>query len=660
MLKRLIFCFSCIFFALTEVASAEDAPPASAYGRLPNVQSMEISPNGERIVFLAGNSRDERSVIVYSLTGEAPNRIPLNGERAVDVGWLSNDRLSVVVYKYTERPGGTRATYNDVRRLIMDVDGSNPKEIRPAVSPSNYMPDNPDKILVVAGTIELDDRARSSTEFYQRTDIYEYDINKGKAKRVQAGREGTAGWVLYPNGEPAIRIDQRADTTLADTLSFDVKRTRLYANTGDGWERIRDDVNDEDDGDFLSIAGFREGEEDPYILGRQDGADKIGLYKMSMQTGEISGPLFTPERNDLSSMLYDRYSQYLVGYQWVEGATKTVWWDDELKSVHDKLKKTFPGAEVSIPSWDRARKRFIVFASGGSVAQNYYLYEAATEQLSLIARAYPEVPDAQVQPVSYVEYTARDGVALTAYVTLPRDREAQDLPLIVLPHGGPEARDTPGFDYWPQFLASRGYAVVQPQFRHSSGFGRAFSRLGYGRWGREMQTDLSDAIDYLAREAVADPERVCIFGWSYGGYAALAGATVTPEDYVCAVAGAPVSDLPRMLQWVDNYYGSNSGSSDYWKDAIGSRFTSGDALAKYSPARLIDYVRAPIMLIHGEIDLIVPIEQSEIMADALEKSGKPYEFVRLEGENHNILYGETRIEMMQALERFVKKHNPPD
>ena len=658
MMRTIALFFS--FFALA-TAEAADPPPASAYGRLPNVDSMEISPNGERIAFLAGNTKDERSVLVVSLTGEPPNRIPLNGERALGVQWLSDDRISVVVYQYTERPGGERATFNNVRRLIMNVDGTKPIEVNPAVGPRNLLLDDPDNVILVAGTIELDERARSSTELYQRTDVYKFNIKNGKARRLHVGREGTTGWVLYPNGEPAVRIDQDTDTDLGDAVNIRARRTATYANTGDGWKRIRDIRNEDDPVNYISIAGFREGEDKTvYVSGRQNDADKIGLYKMSLETGEITGPVFEPERNDLGGILSDPYTEYLVGYVWTEGSRQWVWWDEELKAIHEQMQATFAGAEVSLDSWDVARQKFIVSANGGPVASNYYLFDRATNNIQLIAKAYPEVPDELVNQVSYFEYEARDGTPITAYLTLPRGREAKNLPLIVHPHGGPEASDGPDFEFWRQFLASRGYAVVQPQFRHSSGFGRAFARLGYGKWGQEMQTDLSDAIDVLAAEGVVDPDRVCIFGWSYGGYASLAGATITPEDYKCAVAGAPVADLPRMLQWVDSYYGKNSGSAEYWNRAIGSRFASEDDLKTYSPARRIDQVRAPIMLIHGDKDLIVPIEQSEIMADALAAAGKPHEFVRLEGENHNILYGETRIEMMEALERFVMEHNPPD
>ena len=651
-----------ILFLLFVAASVEaaDPPPASAYGRLPNVESMVISPNGQRIAFIAGNTREERSVVIYSLTGEAPNRIPLNGERGVDVQWLSNDRVAVDIYQYIERPGGERSTYNDVRRLIMNVDGAKPVEVRPSVRPSNLLLDDPENVILVAGTIELDERARSSTNLYERVDVYKYNILTGRAKRIHAGRQGTTGWVLYPNGEPAIRIDQDTDTDLGDAFRLEAKRTTYYANTGNGWKRIRDIRNEEDPVNYISVAGFREGEDGVYVTGRQNDADKVGLYKMSLETGEVTGPLFEPENNDLGGVLVDPYSRYIAGYVWTEGERKWVWWDEELGAIHAQMQNTFRGAEVSLQSWDQSRQRFIVSANGGPVAHNYYLFDRATNQLRLIAKAYPEVPDEQVNPVSYVEYEARDGTPIMAYLTLPHDREAKNLPLMVHPHGGPESRDGPDFEFWRQFLASRGYAVVQPQFRHSSGFGRAFARLGYGKWGQEMQTDLSDAIRFLADEGVVDPERVCIFGWSYGGYAALAGATITPEDYVCAVAGAPVSDLPRMLKWVDDYRGKNSSAADYWNRAIGSRFSSTDDLKKYSPARRVDQVRAPIMLIHGDIDLVVPIEQSEIMAGALQAAGKPYEFVRLEGENHNILIGETRIEMMEALERFVMEHNPPN
>ena len=647
---------------IASTAKAGLKEDAAAYGTLQNVQYMDISPDGSKIAFLAGNTREERSLVVYSLDGGSPTRVPLEGQRGVDVRWFSNDRVSVGIFEYREEFG---QEYNTFRRLIMDPDGGNQREITPGVLPTDYMRDDPEHVLMEAGGIQLDERSRSKTELYRQTDLYKLNVKTGKARRVQSGKQGTIGWLLSPDGEPFLRYDEDAEADLGDGFRLKTKKIDVYSKASGGWKKVyssrvrSDDVGDEESSKFLSIRGFRVGTDEIYATGRQGNDDKISLYRFDPVSGDVIGPIFTPERNDLDAIYSDPHTNYLLGYGWTEGERKVVWWDDEIAQIHGDLKEAFPGSEISFSGWDETRSRFVVQVSGGTVAMNYYLYQPKARSLSKLASAYPNIPDEQVNPVQYIEYEARDGVPITAYLTLPKNREAKDLPLIMLPHGGPQARDFPGFDHWSQFLSRLGYAVIQPQFRHSDGFGFKFIKLGYGRWGREPQTDLSDGIDYLAEQGIVDPSRVCIFGWSYGGYAALAGATITPEDYRCAVAGAPVSDLIRMLQWEEEEGGSSGGAATYWQTAIGSRFADTKELEFYSPADRVEEVRFPIMLQHGKIDDIVPIEQSEIMAEALKKAGKPYEFVVLEGENHNLLYGETRTEQLETMGRFLMTHNPP-
>jgi dipeptidyl aminopeptidase/acylaminoacyl peptidase len=279
----------------------------------------------------------------------------------------------------------------------------------------------------------------------------------------------------------------------------------------------------------------------------------------------------------------------------------------------------------------------------------------------MIADAWPGVPPAAIAPVRNLTYKAGDGLEIPAYLTLPVGREAKNLPLIVLPHGGPEARDEPGFDWWAQALASRGYAVLQPQFRGSAGFGRKFVEAGHGQWGRKMQSDLSEGVRHLAKEGIVDSKRVCIMGASYGGYAALAGATLEPDVYRCAVSVAGVSDLPVMLKdEVRSAGGVNRTGVRYWAKFMGTSFQKRGELDAVSPAAQAARAGGPILLIHGKDDTVVPFEQSEIMHRALKRAGKPVEFVTLAAEDHWLSRGATRLEMLKRAVSFVEKHNPPN
>jgi dipeptidyl aminopeptidase/acylaminoacyl peptidase len=226
--------------------------------------------------------------------------------------------------------------------------------------------------------------------------------------------------------------------------------------------------------------------------------------------------------------------------------------------------------------------------------------------------------------------------------------------MVVLPHGGPEAHDDYEFDWWAQFLASRGYAVLQPQFRGSSGFGDEYRRAGYGQWGGLMQDDVTDGVNAMIAQKIADPKRICIVGASYGGYAALAGAAFTPDLYKCAVSISGVSDLPVMLGATKIRGGDESNALAYWRDSIGS--PTDKAVIDRSPARAADRIKVPVLLIHGLDDTVVPIAQSELMAGALENAKKKYTFVKVKGEDHWMSNSESRQQIMKELEKFLAEN----
>ena len=235
--------------------------------------------------------------------------------------------------------------------------------------------------------------------------------------------------------------------------------------------------------------------------------------------------------------------------------------------------------------------------------------------------------------MQYIAYAAGDGLDIHGFLTTPPGvKDPKNLPLVVLPHGGPAYNDGMGFDWWSQAIASRGYAVLQPNFRGSTGYGDAFMKAGYGEWGRKMQTDLSDGVRHLAIQGLIDPKRVCIVGASYGGYAALAGPTLDRGVYRCAVSVASVSDLRLMVQREATIYSRRENLNvGYWNRFMGADRFGDRSLDDRSPAKLEAQVDAPILLIHGRDDSVVQIEQSRIMADALKKAGKPYEFIELNG-----------------------------
>jgi dipeptidyl aminopeptidase/acylaminoacyl peptidase len=261
--------------------------------------------------------------------------------------------------------------------------------------------------------------------------------------------------------------------------------------------------------------------------------------------------------------------------------------------------------------------------------------------------------------VRRISYAAGDGTEIPAYLTLP-DRPAHDLPLVVLPHGGPQVRDTADFDWWSQALASLGYAVLRPNYRGSA-LGWHFQSKGFGEWGRKMQTDLSDGVRYLTKEGVVDPKRVCIVGASYGGYAALAGPSLDPGVYRCAVSVAGIADVHRMLEAANAFAPSYNGRiQSYFDRYLGVTGPADPRINAISPIKHVDAINVPVLLIHGRDDSVVDYGQSEAMYEALRRAKKDAQFVTLKKEDHWLSRPETRLQMLDATAAFLLAHNPPN
>jgi len=250
-------------------------------------------------------------------------------------------------------------------------------------------------------------------------------------------------------------------------------------------------------------------------------------------------------------------------------------------------------------------------------------------------------------------YKSRDGLDIHSYLTLPPGKAEKNLPMVVLPHGGPDDRDFLHFDWMAQFLATRGYAVLQPNFRGSTGYGVGFRDAGFGEWGRKMQDDITDGVRKVISDGIADPKRICIVGASYGGYAALAGATFTPELYACAVSYAGIADVSQILGQAAQESGKHSTSLHFWESRLGNRFSDVNLQQAASPAFHAEQVRAPVLLLHSNLDLTVPYTQSLREQAALQAAGKKVQYVAIRGDDHYLLHADARLQVLSEMERFL-------
>lgn len=637
--------------ALAAPAVAQPAPPPiEAYASLPALSNVAISPDGSRIAFI-GQVGENRRLGVRSLDGEALGVVDLGEQKVRSVSWADNRHVLITTSEYTDiafiadRGEFYNAQVYDVedRTFVTVLDSSRGG----SGTTSTRIGGGSGMLNIIAGAPfvrHINGEPRTFVRSYTREGrIGTFEINL----ETGAGtlREDFGG-VMGPDGRAVARSE------------WDTERGRWWvsARRGVGYEQIW--TSEDNMIETPSLLGY--GRTDDTVLISVPGGDRDELYEVPLDGGEPLHLTFEGEGDAVP--FHDGRTGRLLGFQIAgENDFEDIYLDETMARAWASVLAAFPDRYVDLASATPDRSRVIVFTQGGTDTGTYHLVDLGEGRAVRVGSAYPDVPAEAIGEVRWISYEAGDGMRIPAYLTLPPGRDAEDLPLIVMPHGGPQSRDAPGFDYWAQLLASRGYAVLQPQFRGSVGFGNEHFEAGFGEWGRRMQTDLSDGVRHLASEGVIDPDRVCIWGWSYGGYAAMAGPTIDPGVYRCAAAGAGVSDLPRMLAWErDQTGGRDTVVMRYWKRFMGAERINDGSLDEVSPTRMARNADVPILLIHGRDDSVVPYEQTQMFADALRREGKDVEVVDLQGEDHWLSRRSGRLAVFQALIPFLEEHNPPN
>jgi dipeptidyl aminopeptidase/acylaminoacyl peptidase len=325
--------------------------------------------------------------------------------------------------------------------------------------------------------------------------------------------------------------------------------------------------------------------------------------------------------------------------------------DEQARAEQAALDRRFPGTTNRIISRDRDESFAIVEVSGDTVPPSYYYYRRGSRQIELLADAYPELAPRMLAPMEPVSFRARDGLEIPGYLTLPKGSARAPLLAIVYLHGGPSTRDVWGWDPTVQFLASRGFAVLQPNFRGSTGYGRRHAELGHRQWGLAMQDDVEDATRWLIDQGIADPARIGVYGAGYGGYAALIALVRSPKLYAAGASLAGVTDLVAMLN--DEGWYCSDGSSE---QTVGSRWSDRTRLRETSPALLADRILAPVLIAHGSADDLVHVRHAERMAEVLEVRGGEVETLLYPDEVTDFVHEENRIDFHQRLADFFTRH----
>jgi len=622
-----------VLLASLSAAAASPAVPLEVYGRLPALEEVCLSPDGTRIAFVRAIG-DERAIAVRSLA----DRKLLGVVSVKDPGkvrtleWIDDNRL-MILESSTEEIDYRGSKVELYRLGVYDVATSRLIPIR------SY---NGGRVAVRRLNGHLVVFFPTASASHLTTHRYlEGDDLDGITENVTLDRDGDSwDWLIDAQGK--LVAEQR--------YSQEKQRWTFWIRSDGNWKQVAE-------------GGASLGSDIPRMLGFGPAADTLlmdmrkhgeaGWKPLSLQDGSL-GPSIA-EGKPLGDPIEDRRTNRLIGGSYRGDTRRFVFFEPAMQAHWDAIVQAFGDDHVRFESASSDFRKILVLVDGPKYGYQYQLVDLDTHKSDWVGDVYDGITEAM--QVRRIDYPAADNLSIPAYLTLPRGRTAKSLPLIVLVHGGPVSRDDAHFDWWSQALAEQGYAVLQPNFRGSS----VNMEAGFGEFGRKMQTDLSDGVRHLVGKGIADPARVCIIGGSYGGYAALAGVTLDPGAYRCAVSVAGLSDLKRLLRQAGGWRSDESTVGQrFWDRFMGVTDPNDPVVARISPIKHVEAVNVPVLLIHGKDDTVVPYDQSYDMYDALRHAGKTVELVQLKREDHWLSRGETRLQMLQATVAFLRKYNPPD
>ncbi|HLL42142.1 MAG TPA: prolyl oligopeptidase family serine peptidase, partial [Segetibacter sp.] len=342
---------------------------------------------------------------------------------------------------------------------------------------------------------------------------------------------------------------------------------------------------------------------------------------------------------------------------WTGEKEEKHFFDKEWGDIYDNLKKKFPNNTVDFVGYDDNRTKAIVWTGSDLLPAKYYLYDFATKEFKEAANPYPWIKPENMAVMKPVTFQSRDGLTIHGYLTLPKDVEPKNLPVVVNPHGGPWARDVWGFNPEVQFLANRGYAVLQMNFRGSTGYGKKYWQASFKQWGKKMQDDVTDGVEWLKKQGIADPKRIGIYGGSYGGYTTLAAITFTPDLYACAVDYVGVANLFTFMNTIPPYW---KPYLDQFHEMVGDPSKDSLLLAEASPVLHADRIKVPLFIAQGANDPRVNKAESDQMVAALKKRGIDVEYMVKNDEGHGFHNQDNQYDFYGAMERFLDKHLQPD
>jgi dipeptidyl aminopeptidase/acylaminoacyl peptidase len=596
--------------------------PMQDFFRNPEKSSFKISPNGEHIAYMKP-WKARMNVFVMDMNTKKEVRLTSSQERGIYwFAWLNNNRIG-----YIKDEGGNE----NMHFYAVNIDMSNEIDLTPFENVQariiDDLEDDPNHIIM-----GLNKRNP------QIHDPYRINVNDGKMDMIAENPGNISEWMTDHDGKLRIAI-----------TSDGVNTSLLYRDKeSDGFKPILTT-------DFkVSVAPlfFTFDDKNLYVASNR-GRDKTAIFEFDLNKSKEGRLIFEHDEVDVSGLMYSRKRKVLTGVSYTVAKNEIVFFDTLRESLQQKLEEKLPGYEVGITSFSEDETKAVVVTYSDKSRGTYYYYDLDKNKLIELGQVSPWLNEEDMSEMKPVHYKSRDGLIINGYLSLPKGTNGKNLPVVVNPHGGPWHRDSWGYNSEVQFLTNRGFAVFQMNFRGSTGYGRDFWEKSFKQWGKSMQDDISDGVNWLIDEGIADPDRIAIYGASYGGYATLAGLAFTPDLYACGVDYVGVSSLFTFMESMPPYW-ELYRSMMY--EMVGHPEEDKELLASASPLLHIDKIKAPLFIAQGANDPRVVKAESDQIVEALKNAGIDVPYMVKDDEGHGFYNEENQFDFYTEMEKFLTKY----
>ena len=596
--------------------------PMEDFFRNPDKSSFQISPDGQHIAYMKPwKTRMNVHVINVKTTDET--RLTSSEDRGIyGYGWLGNNRIG-----YAKDDGGDE----NIHFFAVNIDGANEIDLTPFENVQTRMiddlEDDPDHIIL--GLNKRDPRIH---------DAFRVNVTDGTMKLIAENPGNISGWMTDHDGNLRVAItSDGVNTSLlyrdSESESFKTILTTDFKVRVDPLFFTFDNKN-------LYVASNRN-------------RDKSAIYTFDITETQEKELIFENDQVDVSGLMYSKKRKVLTGVSYTVAKREIFFFDDWRKDIQNKLERKFPGYEVGITSFSKDEKNAVVVTYSDKSRGTYYSYDVEKNELNELAKISPWLNEDHMAEMKPITYTSRDGLTIPGYLTLPVGSGGKNLPFVVHPHGGPWARDSWGYNSEVQFLANRGYAIFQMNFRGSTGYGRKFWESSFKQWGKTMQDDITDGVNWLIDQGIADPDRIAIYGASYGGYATLAGLAFTPDLYTCGVDYVGVSSLFTFMESMPPYW-ELYRSMMY--EMVGHPENDKEMLTSASPLLHVENIKVPLFIAQGANDPRVKKTESDQIVEALKARGIEVPYMVKDNEGHGFYNEENQFDFYREMEKFLEKY----